>query len=260
MNMTGNATTPPSRLKRRLLILCAIAAGLALFERPLMHGRDVEKKLRGGRDAHLIWTGQLGEYAHNHAGNLPPLDGRPKSLMFERAGVRPAYRLAPWGAWPWHLAGVTPVMLDDNNAQPVYLLKDFFEPERYFYLGYAVSNEAEGRAFLKAYAERMASGDGFDKDLPVDQGQGTFGTDTLYRLNIRLCENLAAQGIALQPGQTESSIPIFFDRPGLYPQSGGWVCYLDGSYRFVPYPGPFPMTQEFIDGLNAIVRADEPAL
>ncbi|MBX7258368.1 MAG: hypothetical protein K1Y02_18535 [Candidatus Hydrogenedentes bacterium] len=257
--MTGNATTPPSRFTRRFWIACAIVIGLVLFERPLTRGHDVEKQLRGGRDMHLIWAGQLGEYAHNHAGNLPPLDAKPKSLMFDRTGVRPAYRLAPWGAWPWHVAGVTPVMLDDRNAQPVYLLKDFFESDRYFYLGYAVSNDTEGRAFLRAYAAQMASGAGFDKDLPVEKGQGTFGTDTLYRLNMRLCQNLLAQGVHLQPGQTESSIPIFFDRPGLYPQPGGWVCYLDGSYRFVPYPGPFPMTPEFIAGLNEIVRTETPA-
>jgi prepilin-type processing-associated H-X9-DG protein len=45
--------------------------------------------------------------------------------------------------------------------------------------------------------------------------------------------------------------PILIERPELH-GDGGHVLYLDGHVEFVPYPGKFPMTKEFIAGLREI--------
>ncbi|MFA6240489.1 MAG: H-X9-DG-CTERM domain-containing protein [Candidatus Hydrogenedentales bacterium] len=47
------------------------------------------------------------------------------------------------------------------------------------------------------------------------------------------------------------SIPVLIERPDLH-GNGGHVLYMDGHVEFVPYPGPFPMTRDFIEGLRSL--------
>lgn len=51
----------------------------------------------------------------------------------------------------------------------------------------------------------------------------------------------------------QSEIPVMVERPELH-GDGGHVLYLDGHVEFVPYPGLFPMTESFIDGLRSLDR------
>lgn len=53
----------------------------------------------------------------------------------------------------------------------------------------------------------------------------------------------------------QSHSPIIIERPELH-GDGGHVLFMDGHVEFVPYPGPFPMTEKFIDGLRSLDRAD----
>jgi len=51
--------------------------------------------------------------------------------------------------------------------------------------------------------------------------------------------------------EEKSRIPIVIERPELH-GDGGHVLYLDGHVAFVPYPGKFPMTTAFIEGLRSL--------
>jgi len=46
-------------------------------------------------------------------------------------------------------------------------------------------------------------------------------------------------------------IPLLIERPELH-GDGGHVMYLDGHVEFIPYPGKFPMTEEFISSLREL--------
>ena len=51
-----------------------------------------------------------------------------------------------------------------------------------------------------------------------------------------------------------SRMPVLIERPGRYKGSGAWVVFMDSHVAYLPYPGPFPMTQSFIEGLSAIAE------
>lgn len=51
--------------------------------------------------------------------------------------------------------------------------------------------------------------------------------------------------------ETQTRIPVMMERPELH-GDGGHVLYMDGHVEFVPYPGRFPMTQKFIEGLRSL--------
>lgn len=49
----------------------------------------------------------------------------------------------------------------------------------------------------------------------------------------------------------EDNFPVLIERPELH-GDGGHVLYMDGHVEFVPYPGEFPMTPRFIEGLRSL--------
>lgn len=53
----------------------------------------------------------------------------------------------------------------------------------------------------------------------------------------------------------QAIIPILIERPDLH-GDGGHVLFMDGHVEFVPFPGPFPMTEKFIDGLRSLDRVN----
>ncbi|MCC6695630.1 MAG: hypothetical protein IT365_08365 [Candidatus Hydrogenedentes bacterium] len=53
----------------------------------------------------------------------------------------------------------------------------------------------------------------------------------------------------------QSHSPILIERPELH-GDGGHVLFMDGHVEFVPFPGPFPMTGKFIDGLRSLDRVN----
>ncbi len=46
-----------------------------------------------------------------------------------------------------------------------------------------------------------------------------------------------------------SKIPVIVERPGHHQPMGGHVLYLDGHVEYLRYPGKFPMSKSFIEGL-----------
>ncbi len=238
--------------RRYLIGLVVVVLVLVLFRVALAKGREREALLKGGGDnlyVSLIWW----QYALEHDGILPALDRTPGRLTFDRTGTHPAYRIG--GEYGKDIDDPNVALLMGTlNKRPGYTLEPRVDDSRQFYLGYAMTNEAEGQAFVTAYQRALREGTTFTADLPVPEGQGTFRGDVLYRLNFDLPTRLAplaqADGIpALSPGH----FPVMIERPGHYPVSGGWVVYLNRQMRFLPYPGPWPMTESFIGALTDLV-------
>jgi hypothetical protein len=213
------------------------------MEARLEHGRTV-------LNVALLWW----EYGQLHEGAYPPLDPRPGVLLFDLSKVRAGYRLGPVFKGREKNPGNAAVF-GDLNANIAYSLEDLVEPGRYFYLGYAVTNEREGRSLLDAYRKQAASGGGFADNLKVAMGSGTLGTDTLRLLNLNLLQTMASEGVAIDPATVLlSTIPVMIERPAENDPPGGWVVYLDRQMKWLPYPGPFPMTEEFIRGLEDLTK------
>ncbi|MCC6488692.1 MAG: DUF1559 domain-containing protein [Candidatus Hydrogenedentes bacterium] len=136
----------------------------------------------------------------------------------------------------------------DASGSPESLIGD----QSYFYLGYAVTNETEARAFLDAYRARIAEGGTFEEDLPAPAGTGTGGGDKILRLTERLmaeAESLPMQAVA------QSQIPVMFDREFSNHVPGGInVLYMDGHVEFIKMGGKFPAVTWFLDELAALER------
>ena len=240
-------------MKRRVLAVVLVVASLALFETVRQHGQKLEKRVEDGRtvlSVALLWW----EYGQLNEGVYPPLDPRPGVFLFDVSKVRAGYRLGPVFKGREKNPGNAAVF-GDLNANIAYSLEDLVEPNRYFYLGYAVANEAEGNSLLEAYRTRAATGGDFSEDLKVEKGRGTLGTDTLRMLNLNLLQTMASEGVAFNPATVlPSTIPVMIERPAENDPPGGWVVYLDRQMKWLPYPGPFPMTEEFIRGLEDLSK------
>jgi prepilin-type processing-associated H-X9-DG protein len=112
--------------------------------------------------------------------------------------------------------------------------------ESYFYLGYAVTNEAEAQAFIDAYRQQKQSGGSFDADLAVAAGSGTGGANLIVRLR---------EGIDRDLPIRKDDIPIMFDRSLDHHLPGGInVLYMDGHVTFLR-EGQFPAQRWFLDAL-----------
>ena len=105
----------------------------------------------------------------------------------------------------------------------------------YFYLGYAITTQAELEAFASAYRAAVAAGRAFDGDLE-------------------------ANGIALarlrQPGPGDDAdparIPILIERPLAHLPGASNVLYADGHVEAIKMGAKWPVTQEAIDVLLAL--------
>jgi hypothetical protein len=111
------------------------------------------------------------------------------------------------------------------------------------YFGYAVLTEENGLAFLDAY-EALGPEAIHDQNIQVQPGKGTADTDTLYQLNEGLGEVFFGDASPVY-SSVQADVPVMWEIPGDRPEAGGWVVFMDGHTEWVPYPGPFPMTEAF---------------
>lgn len=80
--------------------------------------------------------------------------------------------------------------------------------------------------------------------MDVEPGRGNCGGDTLGRLKkwTSLPECFRDRAAA---------IPVVVEWPGHH-RRGGVVTFLNGHTEYMTYPGKFPMTKEFIEGLRSL--------
>jgi hypothetical protein len=120
---------------------------------------------------------------------------------------------------------------------------DLINDHSWWYLGYVVKNDADAREFLRAYLAQVLQRGDFSEDLVVP------GLDT--KISRLRTPDFPASDSGPEP--ESSRIPVFVERPAHYRGfSGGHVAFLDGHIEYRDYPGPFPMSQEFIGVLRTI--------
>lgn len=180
------------------------------------------------------------QYAQDHGDVLPPLDPEPGRLMFDRTVMASKYQVT----------GATVISdLDPNVPFPKRAYRenpvlranaDLIDDYSWWYLGYTISNEREGRAFARAYVRRIVTGGNFEEELTDESSPPT----AIKRL-VRLPEP-KDDGVL-------DAIPVFVERPGHYGRfKGGYVVYRDGHSEYIEYPGRFPMSKEFIETLETL--------
>ncbi len=237
-----------------LLLGAVVLLGVAVaFHFALLRGEEIKKRGEGGRDAYVVsqLIRESLKYTFND-GYFPLWDKKPGVLFYDRTRVNPSYNLR----FPLNRSLETydtGVIVGAFENEYGYILKKFPEPGRYFYLPYAVTNEEEALALLAVYREKMMNGDTFDLTLEAPPGRGTYGTDNFYR---------AYRGIHRRISNEKQDIPsleqlrkdvyMLIERPGRYAQSGGWVVNLEFKTKWMDYPGEFPMSERFINALEAL--------
>ena len=192
-------------------------------------------------------------YAAEHDGRYPSLSPEPGRLMLSRAGFSPEYlhdisALVCPAVAEWNYIGDSFSL--GRSQRPT---EDLEDDRCYVYLGYALTNDAEVRAFADAYRARPEAGDGFSEDLIVPEGQGNTGANRIYRLREGIERLFIADVHHPSPDSiAPSQIPIVIEWPENHQRTGGYVLYMDGHVQFMPYPGRWPMTKETISMLKSL--------
>ncbi len=201
--------------------------------------------------------GAFKAFSAAHNGAYPKLSDVPGQLMCAPDGICPEFVKEPF----WFVCVRSPMMQERNkrHMESCALVND----ECYFYLGHAVTNDAEVEAFCNGYREATRSGTSWKKALRVPLGQGFEGSDV-----IPLLDNVA-EGMAAR-------VPVIIERSRNHPggghgvgwffarmwdsdssitrcyESGGHVLYLDGHVEYKKYPGEWPMTEKTVQALEKI--------
>ena len=181
-------------------------------------------------------------------GKLPGLDERPGHFMFKAQDIFPDYasdvRLL-------HCPDVEDGSCGRSAVTDLALVND----ESYWYFGYMISDEREAMAYLAAYNSALQKHLSFEEDLPIPYRarSGTLGK--LLRSAVGVERFIIGDiGNPASGVKERSRIPVMIERPGHHRRQGGHVLFMDGHVEWRDYPGPFPMTPMFIEGLMQIEK------
>jgi len=230
-----------------LVVLAAVAVLAVWRAMPIVHRIGGQLNLRYG--LYVL----VGINAQDHEGLYPPLSPEPGRLMYPPEVVHPKYEPDSDSlAGLWTYPGTEkPAKFDEHGELN---LDGLINDHSYFYLGYAITNDTEARAFSEAYKERIASGLGFEDDLKVPEGQGNAYGDTIHRLRKGVDKIIAEKQSPGDPSLVTSviRIPVYIQRLGQCGPDKALVLFLHGDMEVMPYPGEFPMTPEFISVLEEL--------
>ncbi len=179
-------------------------------------------------------------FANEHKNYVfPELVPEPGRLAPEAAAIHPEYLTD------------TNILLCPGDPEPFQgPPKSIIDDHSYFYLGYALRNEADMRGFARAYRRQIVLGEGFADDLAVPAAPGQKPTSQeLYRLREGV-EHLLTTDEGTKAAQ--ATIPVLVERPENHSPPGGHVLYMDGHTEFLEYPGKWPMTQVTIGILREL--------
>lgn len=188
------------------------------------------------------------KYGKDNNGHWPPLDAQSAAPTISMKEVYPNYLTDPrLMVNPANEKAASKVAGLPVNAAN---LPAFWNNGSYWYLGYAMTNEETGLAFVRAYKAALAHGHVPTGNIKVPMGEGDGGGDTIYPLRegvntsfVRDINNPAGSEVS------ESEIPVMISRPV---DGGGNVLFMDGHVEFMQYPGKFPMTPAFISALESL--------
>lgn len=126
----------------------------------------------------------------------------------------------------------------------------YFDNSDYWYIAHGFTNEIQGQAYLEAYRKIMEEGDG---NLDVDFDTPNSSTPKAPRIR-KNAERYFVTDIN-DPKATQKKralVPVLIERPGNHGHGGRNVLFMDGHVENIPYPGKFPMTKAFIEGLQTL--------
>lgn len=123
----------------------------------------------------------------------------------------------------------------------------------YRYFGYVLVDEREGMAFLAAYYDHIMNKQPLEQELSIPERALAGTRGHLWRLGEGV-ERWYIYEINNPAGDllVKSVVPVLIEMPGHHGVPGGHVLYMDGHVEWLPYPGPFPMTPAFIEGVKAV--------
>ncbi len=177
----------------------------------------------------------------------PVLDPRAGHLSFanENPGGQRVY--------PEYLSDAT-IMICPNDTRH-YALRStpgpgLLDNGSYYYLGYAIQNIEELRAFSNAYKAHIAAKQPFEDDIDTPNGK-------LYRLREGVERFLITDlNNAASSAMLQSRIPVLIEPPEHSP-AGGNILFMDGHVEFIRYipnsdASQFPMDKETMNILRSL--------
>lgn len=164
-------------------------------------------------------------------------------------------------------------MRENTVANPVSAITD----ASYWYMGYALPNEKAGLAFVDAYRKAIEeSGQPPTGEIELESPIEIIDVEYAHKpmsvispLNTMVSTSFFDQdgkqvgsGVSIESEPNEVAfnyggsfriipLPIFIERPSLQ-RGGSNVVWGDGTVEFIPYPGPWPMTERFIKALESL--------
>lgn len=157
------------------------------------------------------------------------------------------------------------VLLPDvSTLYPEYLSDTEFlkrlngkQRAKFVYFGYAVDSESMADTFLDAYEEYGPEGLA-GEDINVDDAAREQGQMPVYRLREGI-ERFFISDINDPTAsiRAQSRVPVLWELPGSHEEAGGYVLFLDGHTEWVPYPGPFPMTESLVSRIQGVTAQAE---
>ncbi len=167
---------------------------------------------------------------------LPILSREPGRLMFENStvGIPPIFPeiltdltlfYCSSASGPISSEGLTPKLAMDDHT--------------FFYLGYAIRNQAELEAFSEAYKLVIATDASFNAELTGVGGEAV----TLHRIRF-LTDPETAEFDQLDGS---AHIPVLIERPGNHIPRGSNILYADGHVEFIKYGEAWPVTDRAMD-------------
>lgn len=186
-------------------------------------------------------------YANESVGGIYP---RPVKLSINRDAV-----------WPEYITDTSVLVCPAEGNDPPKNLSDtdktqwYFDNSDYWYIAHALINEDQGQAYIKAVQTVLQEGNG---NLNVDFD----APNTLLKKIFRIREGIERYFITDINNPSTSSniaatIPVLIERPGHHGSTGGNVLFMDGHVEYINYPGKFPMTKAFIEGLESLEALGE---
>jgi prepilin-type processing-associated H-X9-DG protein len=219
--------------------------GLRAEDDPVSSRRAGDTKLRSECENQLKHLGLvIRTYARESEGQrFPALSPETGRLAFGNNGVIYPEYLTDLGLLVCPADEDQKLLMSPVTGQdPAVMLDD----HSYYYLGYAVQNEADVDRFAKAYQERVEKGQKFDKDLDTPQGPLFFLREGIGRFLITDI-NSTDDGLRAQ-----AAIPLLIERPDNHEPPGGNVLFLDGHVEFIRYGERWPMTKTVLDTLRSL--------
>ncbi|MCC6156240.1 MAG: hypothetical protein IT367_20915 [Candidatus Hydrogenedentes bacterium] len=158
-----------------------------------------------------------------------------------------------------HTAQIQPKLLYIDDIISSDVLKGMFphghERSEYVYLGYLTEDEGDLAALASYCLDNVVSGGQFADVVPLS-GVKPDGRNAL--LNAKLLKD-RPEGSAWSNWYRDSSrVPVFVERSCLDGR-GGYVIFLDGSFKYFPYAkgSVWPLTR---DGLRSIRAIADPVV